>query len=559
MKNLPAYGLFIVLILSACKDLKPVTEASSFYLDFNRVKSYPSNLPEDYTYTDYGGLAKAYHRIVFDFDAQGPYLPFIREDETYNSIGIAAYVGDGRRGSDGSQEAVTVLAAALSASLNGIDMADYRGRDYFPALNAFFSKAEGVILNNPGGRSADTSMWYVLYPAILYTQLSLSHDNQAIMRTNTLTTIESWYSAYEIIRDQEQFDFDLTGFDFIAQKAYRNGIWKEPDAAVGMAILFHYGYILTKAEKYLDAVFSLMDYIEGYFGGPLYELLLYYAPVMTAELNALYGTHYDSTKALNRVFDGNSIPRGGWGSLSGKWGDYEVNGLFGSKTDGGGYAFSMNTFAAAGAIAPLARYDTRYARSIGKWLLHLHSNGRYFFSTETAREHQSLFTAAVQNVPSAAIRQAVPYEGIRNRYTGKSPWFGGDPTVYGWAETDLSLYSGAHTGIPGALFEQTNQTGILKVDLCATDVTRLDAWPTYLVYNPWQEDREVNYTVQGGEGTDLFDAVTNTIAAGGIIGNTFLTIPAEGAMVIVEIPSGKPIKAEGQNYFVEDRYISSIR
>ncbi|HBK68342.1 MAG TPA: hypothetical protein DDZ91_06855, partial [Firmicutes bacterium] len=68
--------------------------------------------------------------------------------------------------------------------------------------------------------------------------------------------------------------------------------------------------------------------------------------------NAFQGTSYDLDKAISRVFDGNSVPRGGWGSLVGKWGDYEINGLFGSITDGGGYAFSMNTFAAAGAFAP---------------------------------------------------------------------------------------------------------------------------------------------------------------------------------------------------------------
>lgn len=192
-----------------------------------------------------------------------------------------------------------------------------------------------------------------------------------------------------------------------------------------MAILFKYGYTLTGNEDYLTAVINLMDFIEDFFGGPLYEVLMYYALALVAELNTLHGTNYDITKALNRTFDGASIPRGGWGSISGTWGDIEVNGLFGSTTDGGGYAFSMNTFAAAGAVAPLARYDARYAKSIGKWLLHLNGNSRCFFSEETKKENQSI-TYFDQSVPEDIIR-AVPYEGIRFQSNGKSPWYGGDP------------------------------------------------------------------------------------------------------------------------------------
>ncbi|GHU05286.1 hypothetical protein FACS1894147_11310 [Spirochaetia bacterium] len=564
MKRLPVRLRTILILallpaLSVCKAANPADGQGLFFKDFNRLSAYPSNLPEDYRYTDYRSIAHAYHELVFDLDAKGAYLPLSWEDRSHNSIGVPAYVGDGRMGRDGSQEAVTVIAAALSATLNGIDIADDRGRNFFPAVNAFFSDTEGVIVNNPGGRTAGTSMWYLLYPAILYAELSLRRGDQNEMRHNTLQTIESWYTAYKIIRERFDSDFDLTGFDFTLQEPYRNGIWKEPDAAAGMAVLFYYGYTLTGEAYYLDAAVYLMDYIEGYFGGPLYEVLLYYAPVLMAELNALHGTAYDIGKSLNRVFDGNSIPRGGWGSLAGTWGDYEVNGLFGSKTDGGGYAFAMNSFAAAGALASLARYDTRYAQSIGKWLLHLHSNARYFFPAETNRENQSLYHAETGRTVDDRIIRAVPYEGIRNHLAGKSPYFGGDPTVHGWAETDLALYSGAHTGIMGALFDPTNQTAILRIDLLAADVMPLSAWPAFLYYNPHDEEKTITYIVQSSESVDLFDAVSNTITAHGVRGETPLTIPAGGAIVIVEIPAGKTIIREGHNYFVEGRYISSSR
>ena len=54
-------------------------------------------------------------------------------------------------------------------------------------------------------------------------------------------------------------------------------------------------------------------------------------------------------------------------------------GLVGSTTDGEGYAFAMNTFQWAGALTPVARYDTRYAHDIGKWMLNLANAARLFY------------------------------------------------------------------------------------------------------------------------------------------------------------------------------------
>jgi hypothetical protein len=629
--------LAILALLTSCQATGvsgSAADVGSINKGFNRADAY-APLPARYAYTDYRERASAFHELIFAADSRLAW-----HDRAYNTLGIAAYVGDGRFAQDGSEEAVTVIAAVLSACLNGFALP----ADALSALNAFFSADEGVVLNNPNGRTKTTSFWYLLYPALLYTQVALIGDTGAgkvsgtngvsdtnasgtgkvsdtdsasgtnasgtgkvsdtdgasgtnasdtgkvsdttavaLLRQNALTTIANWYAAYTVIRDTALADFAQTGFDFSAMTPYQNGVWKEPDAAVGMAALFYIGYQLSGEGAYLTAAIALMDYIEAYFGGPLYEILLYYAPVLMARLNVLHGTNYDITRALNRVFDGNSIPRGGWGSIAGEWGDYEVNGLFGSKTDGGGYAFAMNTFAAAGAVAPLVRYDARYAYSVGKWLLHLHSNARYFFPDATEPENQSLgstplnATALNADAPpsfNAALLHATPYEGIRRERNGKSPWFGGDPTVYGWAETDLSLYSGAHTGVLGALFERTDHDGILRVDLCATDLFAIgikdstgifdstdDAFPTCLIYNPYPDERRLRYPIRSAGLVDLFDTVSNTLVAGGVSGETTLVIPADGARVIVELPASSVITRGGISnstaYIVDGRFISS--
>jgi hypothetical protein len=69
----------------------------------------------------------------------------------------------------------------------------------------------------------------------------------------------------------------------------------------------------------------------------------------------------------------------------------------------------MNTFQWAGALVPLARYDTRYARDLGKWMLNLANATRLFYSNAHNAEHQSSYAWAKAHDGKAVIA----YEGIR--------------------------------------------------------------------------------------------------------------------------------------------------
>ncbi len=546
-----------IMTISCNKEDNMKNQTLTLDKSFNRVDLYKKNVPQDYQLIDWKERAQNYDNLVYDYQASGAYLPVIWNDQTYNTFGIPAYVGDPRMNQDGEEEAVTTIASVLSASLIGIDKSNQNGIDFVSQLNAFFSQSEGVVLNNPAGSSETTSMWYMLYPAIMYTQISSLYPNEQVLKQNVLTNIESWYKAYEVMYNNGNPDFDYTGFNFKTNLPYRNGIWKEPDSAVGIALLMYDGYELTGDNKYLEASIHSMDYIEQYFGSPQYEVLMYYAPALMAELNALHGTHYDVQKALNHVFDGASIPRGGWGSIVGQWGDYDMNGLFGSTTDGGGYAFSMNTFASTGAIAPLVQYDARFAKSIGEWILNVSSNARYFFADETILDNQSCTHVDTCTDVSDAVKEAIPYEGIRNGSNGKTPWFGGDPTAHGWALTDFSLYSGAHTGVLASLIEKTNVDEILKVDLQATQAFKTSNYPTYLLYNPYSEIKTINYQIKSNETVDLYNTLTNTFVAQNVSENTNIDIPANDAIVIVEIPSGSNIVHSNHNFYIDNNFISA--
>lgn len=555
-KTFSVIGIFVVLIMtvSCMKEEDKAVKDPTFNKGIARVEQYNQDILDDFEMIDWRQRALAFDELVFNKDASGKYLPLIWEDKKYDTFGLTAYVGDERMNQDGEQEAVTNIASILSASLLGADKS--KGTDYVEQLGAFYSEEERIILNNPAGSSETTSMWYLIYPAILFAQVSDVYSDNETIRTYALHTIESWYEAYEVMYNDGHPDFDYTGFNFLTKEPYRNDVWTEPDSAVGIGLLMYYGYELTGDEKYLEASINSLEYVESYFGSPLYEVLMYFSPYLAAKLNVLHGADLNVTQMLNDTFSETAIPRGGWGSIVGKWGDYGMNGLFGSTSDGGGYAFAMNTFAAAGAVVPVVQYDSRYAKSIGEWMLHLVNNSRYYFASETNPDNQSCtYVEACQDIDSQ-VKEAIPYEGIRKESQGRSPWFGGDPTVYDWAETDFSLYSGAHTGILASLVEETDVKGILRLNLQATQFYNEHDFETFLIYNPYDEAKEISYEVQSDDAVDLFNTLTNEVIVSGVTDAETIEIQSEDALVIVELPIDSEITRDGKNYYVGEKFIS---
>jgi len=546
----------VVMLTTACQS--PVKkDPGTSQTELSRIKKFKEFSLDSFEYFDYASVAIKFDKLVFDEACEGKYLPLIWQDETYDTFGMAAYVGDGRFDNDGSQEAVTCIAAVLNGAQMGMDKTNYNGKNYVRMLNAFYNKDEKIITNNPGGTSAGYSMWYMLYPAILYAQVSQYYPDETEMAQNVKNTIDSWYEAYEIMYGSgDKPDFDYTGFDFSTKEPFKNNIWTEPDCAAGIAWLMDYAYRTWGDEKYLTAMINCMDYLQEYFGSPLYELLLYYAPLMNAKLNALHGKTYDIKKTFGHVFDGTSIPRGGWGIIYEAWGGYDMSGLAGSTTDRGGYAFSMNTFSAADAILPVAKYDREYAKPIGDWILRLTNNARYFYASRTRSENQSTHYLPDKDEIPEAIKEAVPYEGIISNYNGKQPWFGGDPTINGWAATDYSLYSGARAGVLGSRISPTNQKGILKVLVSEQPVK--DDYYFYLIYNPYKSKKEIIYTVTGPQPVDIYNTVKNDYVAKNVSGEIKITIAGGEAYVLAEIPAGTPIE-EGNNnaLYANGKFIST--
>jgi hypothetical protein len=240
---------------------------------------------------------------------------------------------------------------------------------------------------------------------------------------------------------------------------------------------------------------------------------------------------------LSWCFEPNSI-RKGWGVIAQRWGEMDCHGLAGSTTDRGGYAFAMNTFAAAGVLAPVARYDERYARALGKWTLNVANASRLFYADELPRQQQSCPDWA------GDPQHVIAYEGLRKAWNGCSPFAIGDPTTYWKMPLDFGLYGSSHVGFLAAIVSPTDVEMILRIDLLATDFFRDQAYPTFLYYNPHPTNRNVSVDVGEGQ-RDLFDSIGGQFIQRRCTGTVAVEIPAKGVRVIVITPAGGEPSRDG--------------
>lgn len=390
--------------------------------------------PANWRVLDWQQRARDFDQLAFDEQASGPYLPLLHWiDAGKSRFLLPSYVGQNPPGG----EAICALAAVLSGELAGVDKTNDRGTDWVRLTEPWFNGAYGVASNNVGWKNPGGSFWYLVLPGVLYTQLALRHPEREGMQGH-LRAMADRYREIVLALGGAQADFNHTGYDFAKNAPWDNQRWKEPDAAAGIAYIEYAAWSRWHRPEHLEAARWCLDFLERRQpeeGNPLYETLLHYAPALAAKCNAEHGAHYDVGKLLNWCLSDNSAPRTArpdWGILARSFGDTEVYGLQGSTHAGSGYVFAMNTFNAAGALAPLARYDERFAAPLAKWLTHVANNARWFFSDEAKPERQSN-----PELRDTALK-AVPYEGVREVSRG-SLVYTLRQTTRGTADADANL------------------------------------------------------------------------------------------------------------------------
>lgn len=528
------------------------------------------NAPSTYSMRDWRQTALNFDSLAFNTSASGPYLPLMRIDNNFQSpqtqtwYGLPSYVGETRTfGETGEpvHEAVASLAAVWGSTLVGVDKSagpyDFvaLSREYYVDRNNQY-----IVLNTPFSTSGQ-SAWYETYPNILMYAIADRYPTEASLQTMLNTVDQRFYSAVNVLTAGGTApNFNHTAFNFATQRPVDNGQWKEPDMGLGMAWLQYAAYWRnrtanpTLATAYLNAVDWSLAYYQQTSANPDYEVLTPFGAYAAARMNAEQGRNFDIQKMVNWVFSRSSARNTKIMITGQQWGGQDVGGLMGFTIPGAtnpirGYAFSMNTFITAMPMVPLVRYEDRYSRAIGKWMLNAANAARLFYADEhTAQTQSSAFW-------TGDPQHSVAYEGLRhhwlNEYDNEENYAAGDPLTYGWGpQTDFGIYGSAASGVFGSIIKTTNVPKILQLDLLATDTYHDMAYQTYLYYNPLSTSQSVAIDLGAGSQFDLYDAVSNQYLARGRTGQTSFNIPADEAVQLVLVPSGGAETRQGRRLAV---------
>jgi hypothetical protein len=377
-----------------------------------------TNLPQPYAMRDWKQVTRDYLDLILDFDHHGDFLPLITWlDDSHKMVALPSYVAGAH-----DPEAINYLAAVISGSLIGLDMRDFHGHDWVSMSGNFYNTDEGVYVNSLRGQTGK-SFWYDILPNIFAYQLSALYPQDGELNERAITVAEKWREVSRSLTDPSANpalpNFDHTGFRLSTMHPAELG-WIEPEAAAGIAWIEYMASVRSHEARFLETADLSLRALENRPAdrSPLYEVLLPYSVIAAVRMNCEQDRSYDVQKLINACFDPHAAPqaRPGWGVICDRWSGLDAYGLVGSTTDGDGYAFAMNTFQWAGTLTPVARYDTRYAHDIGKWMLNLANAARLFYPGTFDAEHQSNCAWCTANDQ----RSTIAYEGIRKWKRGAS-------------------------------------------------------------------------------------------------------------------------------------------
>lgn len=560
----------VSLLLFTCSP--PAEKVKQIVID--RIEGMP-NQPEPYKMLDWSEKAHHFDQYAFNADLTGEYQPFIwidsaQRNTAQNTFGLYTVIGDVRQGKNGSNEfheALTTMGSLLGAGLVGIDKTNQHGQNYVKMVQNYFNSGNqwNIMMNNTnpsvallgGGYGRD--WWYDVFPNVLYYGVCDLFPH--VSRADSIQRIiaEQFFKADSVLHG----NYDYSYFDYHFMKGVSSSIPHQQDVAAGHAYVLLCAYEKFGDARYLRGAQSAMDAFVSQKESRFYEVLMPFGALVAARLNAEHHGHYDVKKILDWTFEGCKAADGrtGWGVIAERWGNYDVHGLQGSITDGGGYAFLMNSLDMAWPLVPMVRYDTRYANAIGKWMLNVSNSARLFYPYEIDDEHQWL------PLRKDITKNAIAYEGLRKTdyvyhkesLLGVSPVALGDGPQWtkGQPETSMfSLYSSAQVGIFGAIIKKTNVDKVLQLNCNATDFYQTHSFPTYLYYNPYDSSKSISYTNEEKFKVDLYDVIEHEYIGKQIASQSTFTIDATTAKVIVVLPAGSKIRKLGNQYRVGDQVVA---
>ncbi len=524
-----------------------------------------ADFPQPFQIIDFHQLALKFDKTVFDFKATGKYWPLVWMDSSNKNFnqpvaGLYTAIGDVRQGPENNKgmfhEALANMGSVLGATLVGIDKR--KGLDYVGMLKNYFNRETGwdIMMNNTcpevallgGGYGRD--WWYDVYPNVLFYAICDLYPDEPGFDTIAHQIAEKFYLADSILSGDYHYSF----FDYGKMQPMKNNICAQPDVAAGHAFVLYAAYKKFGDRRYLNGALSALGALQSNEVNPTYEVLMPFGAYMAAKMNAELGTKYDLDKMLQWSFDGTAVCREGWGVLTGNWNGMDISGIVGSTVDHGGYGFLMNTYDAAIPLIPMVRYNQFYAGAIGKWMLNAANAAKLFYPQYMPKDHQTIPELA------SVTKGVIGYEGIIHTSSYKeheglqAPVAQGDGPLWVAGKnpdvTQFSVYGSAHVGIFGGIIRTTATPGILQLNLLATDFYRDKAYPSFLYYNPFREEKTITINLPRGEKTDLYNTVTGKFIGRKLRSSGKIKLLPQQAAVIVCVPSGGKQTFDGQKMLI---------
>ncbi|MEG8947130.1 LamG-like jellyroll fold domain-containing protein [Rosettibacter firmus] len=518
-------------------------------ISIERIEKMP-NIPSPYHMRNWKQVARGYDSLIYNINAKGEYLPLVFLNyNTLNypdhvSFGLHSYVGTNY---PSNSEAINVLPSLVGSTLVGINKRNQFGYDWIKMSREYFNKRPemNVYKNSPYDNSYD-DWWYETIPNLFFYQLYSLYPDIEDYDYQFKTIAERFLEVVKLsggnVTPWKIPDFNYRGWDFINKKPYQVGV-AEPETAGAIAYILYNAYLVTQEKKYLIGAELSLEYLNSLIVNPAYEIQLPYGVYTAARMNAEIGTDYDLEKMFKWCFSYTNLRR--WNVLTGKWGVYDINGLIGEDSERQ-YAFSMNTFQQIAALVPVARYDERFARAIGKWILNAANSLRLFYSKFLDDIRQDSENWSHLYDPDSYIA----YESLLKLDSGW-PLATGDAIKGGWAKTNLSLYSSSSVGYLAAIVDTTDIPKILKLDLNKTDFFQKKAYPTFLLFNPYDEAKTVKIDLPDGV-FDIYETTSNTFINYGVSNYAEILIPSNNALVIVLAPYNGEKKYELNKLLIND-------
>lgn len=523
LKQLCLYGLSLIcLMMTVATGSHTVraeeTKSETIYKYIQATQDIPY-LPANYQYTDWREKAIKFNELLFNMKDYNLMFQELQSKNTgRESMGIVTYT-DEERSSEYAQ-ALTLIGALLSAEkLNKDSIGEDELNKIVQFVESYYNieNGEGTILNYQNVDSTELSFWQQIYPAIAYFMLmdryEATVDSDALLRN----IADTWYEVVMDLGGSDGIvDFNYTGYDFKNKVPFDNGQWTEPDAAAGVALLQYYAFEKFEDRKYIKAAALCMNYMNEFQRNPGYELLYLYLPYLSARLNSVEAYHFNTAKYMEFFFT-ESDYRHEYGTFKGDFG----TGLIGDRTQYGGTPYSFQSIIGATALAPMLKYDQRYAVEVGRYLLQVTQNLNLFYEMD-----------------DPVYGNLIPVEKIeKNRET---------------SEQRLSVLSGTYLGLLAAMIEPTNIEGILKVDLNTNEyyVDKDEQRPLFLMFNPYEEEQTVQYKVKTEGTVDLYDLVSHSFIEENVKGETEVKIKSTDAVIVLEIPVDA-----GDNQYKIDRKV----